>query len=206
LLLYLIALYLLLHDQHNNHQNLQDVIWMWHALYWWFIYWHLSCHSCLVWDMFYMLIFSGRVLLQLLKLFQILDLVSFCRDLNLISLVNRQPPLYPLISLWSTDNSAHHLGRDRWKVRESPSLALGSLGLGGGWYGGGGGNGGSPGHCLFTIGPHKFEFPWKLSTWINPLSIQNLNPIIETAFNPIHPSSLSSPPLITGPRDMLHDF
>ncbi len=25
LLLYLIALYLLLHDQHNNHQNLQDV-------------------------------------------------------------------------------------------------------------------------------------------------------------------------------------
>jgi hypothetical protein len=26
LLLYLIALYLLLHDQHNNHQNSQDVI------------------------------------------------------------------------------------------------------------------------------------------------------------------------------------
>jgi hypothetical protein len=86
----------------------------------------------------------------------------------------------------STDNSAHHLGRDRWKVRKSPSLALGSLGLGGGWYGGGGGNGGSPGHCLFTIGPHKFEFPWKLYTWINPLSIQNLNPIVETPFNPIH--------------------
>jgi hypothetical protein len=94
LLLYLIALYLLLHDQHNNHQNSQDVIWMWHALYWWFIYWHLSCRSHDVWDMFYMLIFSGRVLLQWLKLFQILDLV------NLISLVNRQPPLYPLISLW----------------------------------------------------------------------------------------------------------